>query len=559
MSIWRISRRLRLSQNFVKNWKFSWPRYLAKFWDFDQVFKTFISALLVDCNSQNGILECSLVDLKDFWKFEVESKFCEKLKIFMTAVIGEISDFDQLFKTFILALWMNCKSQNGILECSYIDLKDFWKYEVELKFCEELKIFMTAVLSEITDFDQVFKTFISDLWMNCKSQNGILECSLVHLKDFWKFEVESKFCEKLKIFMTAVLSEISDFDQFFKIFISHLWMNCTSQNGILECSYVDLKDFWKFEVESKFCEKLKIFMTAVLSEISDFDQLFKNIILALLVDCKSQNGILEYSLVHLNDFWKFEVESKFCEKLKIFMTAVLSEISDFDQLFKTLISALWMNCNSENGILECSVVHLNDFWKFEVESKFCEKLKIFMTAVLSEISDFDQVFKTFISDLWMNCKFQNGNLECSLVHLKDFWKFEVESKFCEKLKIFMSAVLSEISDFDQLFKTFISDLWMNCKSKNGNLECFYVDLKDFWKFEVESKFCEKLKIFMTAVLSEISDFDQLFKTFISDLWMNCKSQNGILECSLVHLKDFRKFEVESKFCEKIENFHDRGP
>ena len=117
-------------------------------------------------------------------------------------------------------------------------------------------------------------------------------------------------------------------------------MNCTSQNGILECSYVDLKDFWKFEVESKFCEKLKIFMTAVLSEISDFDQLFKNIILALLVDCKSQNGILEYSLVHLNDFWKFEVESKFCEKLKIFMTAVLSEISDFDQLFKTLISAL---------------------------------------------------------------------------------------------------------------------------------------------------------------------------------------------------------------------------
>ena len=44
-----------------------------------------------------------------------------------------------------------------------------------------------------------------------------------------------------------------------------------------------------------------------------------------------------------------------------------------------------------------------------------------------------------------------------------------------------------------------------------------MNLKDFWKFEVESKFCEKLKIFMTAVLSEISDFDQVFKTFISDL------------------------------------------
>ena len=205
------------------------------------------------------------------------------------------------------------------------------------------------------------------------------------------------------------------------------------------------------------------------------------------------------------------------------MTAVLSKISDFDQLFKTFISDLWMNCKSQNGNLECSLVHLKDFWKFEVESKFCEKLKIFMTAVLSKISDFDQrLFKTFISDLWMNCKSQNGILECFYVlDLKDFWKFEVESKFCEKLKIFMTAVLSKISDFDQLFKTFISDLWMNCKSQNGILECSYVDLKDFWKFEVESKFCEKLKIFMTAVLSKISDFDQLFKTFISALLDRC--------------------------------------
>ena len=137
---------------------------------------------------------------------------------------------------------------------------------------------MTAVLSEISEFDQFLKTFISDLWMNCKSQNGILECSYVDLKDFWMFEVESKFCQKLIIFMTAVLSEISDFDQFFKTFISDLWMNCKSQNGILECSYVDLKDFWKFEVKSKFCQKLKIFMTAVLSEISDFDYLFKTFI-----------------------------------------------------------------------------------------------------------------------------------------------------------------------------------------------------------------------------------------------------------------------------------------
>ena len=57
---------------------------------------------------------------------------------------------------------MNCKSQNGILECSYVDLKDFWKFEVELKFYEKLKIFITAVLSKISDFDQLFKTFISN-------------------------------------------------------------------------------------------------------------------------------------------------------------------------------------------------------------------------------------------------------------------------------------------------------------------------------------------------------------------------------------------------------------
>ena len=80
------------------------------------------------------------------------------------------------------------------------------------------------------------------------------------------------------------------------------------------------------------------------------------------------------------------------------MTAVLSEISDFDQLFITFISALLVDFNSQNGILECSLVHLNDYWKFEVESKFCEKLKIFMTVVLSKISDFDELFKTFISD-----------------------------------------------------------------------------------------------------------------------------------------------------------------
>ena len=168
------------------------------------------------------------------------------------------------------------------------------------------------------------------------------------------------------------------------------------------------------------------------------------------------------------------------------MTTVLNEISDFDQFFKTSISDLWMNCKSQNGIVECFYVNLKDFWKFEVEWKFRQKLKIFMTAVLSEISDFEQFFKTLISDLWMNCKSQKSILVYSYLDLKDFWNFDVESKFCQNLKIFMTAVLIEISDFDQFFKTLISDLWMNCKSQNGNLQCFYVDLKDFWKFDVKS-------------------------------------------------------------------------
>ena len=100
---------------------------------------------------------------------------------------------------------------------------------------------------------------------------------------------------------------------------------------------------------------------------------------------------------------------------------------------------------------------------------------------------------------------------------------------------------------------------MNCKSQNGILECPYINLKNFWKFEFESKFCQKLKIFLIAVLREISDFHQFLITLISDLLVNCKSENGILECSYVDLKDFRKFEVESKFCQKLKKFHDHSP
>ena len=81
----------------------------------------------------------------------------------------------------------------------------------------------------------------------------------------------------------------------------------------------------------------------------------------------------------------------------------------------------------------------------------------------------------------------------------------------------MTAVLSEISDFDHFLNIVISDLLVNCKYQNNILKCFFVVLNHFLKFEVQSKFCQKLKILMTAVLSEISDFDQLLNNVISDL------------------------------------------
>ena len=95
--------------------------------------------------------------------------------------------------------------------------------------------------------------------MNCKYQNNILKSFFVVLNHFWKFEVESKFCQKLKNFMTVFLSKISDFNHFLNIVIYDLWVNCKYQNHILKwffcsfkCSLDDLKDLWKFEVESNF-------------------------------------------------------------------------------------------------------------------------------------------------------------------------------------------------------------------------------------------------------------------------------------------------------------------
>ena len=172
----------------------------------------------------------------------------------MTAVLSEISDFDHFLYIVISDLWVNCRSQNGILKSSFVDLKDLWKFEFELKFSQKLKIFLPALLSEISDFDHFLNIVFYELLVNCRSQNGILKCSFVDLKDLYKFEVEWKFCQKLINFMTAVLSEISDFDHFLNIVISDFWVNCRSQNCILKRFYVDLKDLWKFEVESKFCQ-----------------------------------------------------------------------------------------------------------------------------------------------------------------------------------------------------------------------------------------------------------------------------------------------------------------
>ena len=123
----------------------------------------------------------------------------------------------------------------------------------------------------------------------------------------------------------------------------------------------------------------------------------------------------------------------------------------------------------------------------------------------------------------------------------------------------MTAVLSEISDFDHFLNIVISDLWVNCKCQNGILKCSFIDLNYFWKFEVELKFCQKLKIFMTAVFSEISDFVYLLNIVISDLWVNCRSENGILKCFFCWFELFVEVWGWVKILSKIENFHDRGP
>ena len=52
--------------------------------------------------------------------------------------------------------------------------------------------------------------------------------------------------------MTAVISEISDFDHFLNILKSHRQANFESQIGILESYLVVLNDFWNLKLSQKF-------------------------------------------------------------------------------------------------------------------------------------------------------------------------------------------------------------------------------------------------------------------------------------------------------------------
>ena len=129
---------------------------------------------------------------------------------------------------------------------------------------------------------------------------------------------------------------------------------------------------------------------------------------------------------------------------------------------------------------------------------------------------------------------------------------------CQKLKIFMTAVLGEISDFVHFLNIVFSDMWVTSRSQNCILKCSFVDLKDLWKFEFQSKFCQKLKIFMTVVVSEISDFDHFFTlSFLTCEWIvGLKLYSKEFSC---WFEGFVEVWVWVKILSKIENFHERGP
>ena len=64
---------------------------------------------------------------------------------------------------------------------------------------------------------------------------------------------------------------------------------------------------------------------------------------------------------------------------------------------------------------------------------------------------------------------------------------------------------------------------------------------------------------MTALLSEVSDFDHFLNIVISYMWVNYKYQNGILKLFYCRFVLFLKVWGWIKILLKIENFHDRGP
>ena len=111
-----------------------------------------------------------------------------------------------------------------------------------------MKFFITAVISVISDYDHFLNILKSHIKVSFESQNGILESYLAVLSDFWKFEIESKFCQNVKFFITAVIREISDFYHFLNIFKSHIKVSFESLNAIVQSYLVFLNEFWKFEI-----------------------------------------------------------------------------------------------------------------------------------------------------------------------------------------------------------------------------------------------------------------------------------------------------------------------
>ena len=128
MLIWRISGSLSVSQNFVKNFKFSWLWSLAKF----QILTTFSSLSIMTCEWFPSLKMVFYGVLLLIWmisnSLSPSQNFVKNWK-FSWPVFKEISDFDHFFITFNYDLWVNSMSQNGILKCSFVDLKDFWKFK----------------------------------------------------------------------------------------------------------------------------------------------------------------------------------------------------------------------------------------------------------------------------------------------------------------------------------------------------------------------------------------------------------------------------------------------